>query len=82
MLRPRDLTDAAWQATATDEHIKLVIQKGQGKMPAFPIPEPTLSHLVKLIRLLNVERAAASATQNPAETSRAASAPSAPSVKK
>jgi hypothetical protein len=80
MLRPRDLTDPVWQASVTDEHIKSVIQKGQGKMPAFPIPEPTLSHLVKLIRFLNLDRAAAAASQHTAETSRPASSAPAPSA--
>lgn len=31
----RDLTDAAWQADVTDEHLFNSIARGRGKMPAF-----------------------------------------------
>jgi mono/diheme cytochrome c family protein len=53
MFRPRDLTDPAWQASVTDERIAEVVQKGFGKMPAFALPEPTLTNIVLLVRLLN-----------------------------
>lgn len=33
--KARDLTDAKWQAAATDERISDVIKLGRGKMPSF-----------------------------------------------
>jgi len=50
MLQTRDLTNAQWQGTVTDEQIEQVIRTGKGKMPAFQLPEPTLHAIVRLIR--------------------------------
>lgn len=33
--RARDLTDARWQATVTDERLASSIRRGRGKMPSF-----------------------------------------------
>lgn len=56
MTKPRDLTDPTWQASVSDEDIKSAIVNGRGAMPAFQLPEDTVSGLVKLVRLLNRDR--------------------------
>ena len=54
--RPRDLTDAAWQSSVTDESIAQVIRNGRGLMPAFQLPEPTVLSLVRLVRLFDASQ--------------------------
>jgi mono/diheme cytochrome c family protein len=51
-LRPTDLTKPAWQASITDEQIAATIRAGKGAMPAFPLPDSTVTGLVRLVRLL------------------------------
>jgi cytochrome c oxidase cbb3-type subunit 3 len=52
MTRAADLANSRFQSTATDAQILATIRDGRGLMPAFPLPEPTLTMLVQLIRLL------------------------------
>ncbi|HYO97958.1 MAG TPA: cytochrome c [Polyangiaceae bacterium] len=54
--RPRDLTDAAWQSSVSDESIAQVIRNGRGMMPAFPLPEATVQSLVRLVRLFDARQ--------------------------
>jgi cytochrome c oxidase cbb3-type subunit 3 len=57
--KARNLTDAAWQAAATDAGIADAIRNGRGMMPASKLPEPTIQSLVRLVRLLDPRRKAA-----------------------
>lgn len=50
MVKAKDLTDPAWQATVTDAQLVEVIKKGKGKMPAFNLPESMVTELVAKIR--------------------------------
>lgn len=61
MTRARDLTDGAWQASTTDEAIAAAIRNGRGRMPAFPLPEATITSLVRLVRLFDARRRPAEA---------------------
>lgn len=73
--RARDLSDPAWQAGATDEAIARSIREGKGMMPAFQLPEPTITTLVRLVRLFNAERTPSAA---PAGSGSAVVAPKPP----
>lgn len=70
----RNLTDPAWQASATDESIARAIREGRGRMPAFKLPEPTIQALVRLVRLFDPNRKNEAAPH-------AAPAPTTPSVR-
>jgi cytochrome c oxidase cbb3-type subunit 3 len=59
LTKARNLTDAVWQAAATDEGIADAIRNGRGMMPASKLPEPTIQSLVRLVRLLDPRRKAA-----------------------
>ncbi len=52
--RARDLTDATWQADASDERIHNSISNGRGKMPAFgkKLSEEEIDGLVAYVRRL------------------------------
>jgi len=54
MTKARDLTDDAWQASVSDPEIATAIRQGKGSMPAFPLPEPTVISLTRLVRLMRV----------------------------
>jgi len=56
MTRARDLTEPAWQASTSDEAMARSIREGKGLMPAFQLPEATVTTLVRLVRLFNAER--------------------------
>jgi mono/diheme cytochrome c family protein len=71
MVRASDLTRPAWQASVTDAQIAQVIRTGRGSMPAFDLPEATVTGLVRLIRLLDASRIEAPA--GPADAAPAAS---------
>lgn len=58
MVKARDLSDPAWQATATDAQIADAIVKGRGRMPAFALPRATVDGLVRLVRLFDRSRSA------------------------
>jgi len=74
MVHAADLTNQRWQATVTDDDIRKVIKEGRGLMPAFPLPDSTLSSLVHLVRLLG-EAAAPAASGSAAEAAGPAGAP-------
>lgn len=67
-----NLTDPAWQARTTDAEIAEAIRGGKGAMPAFPLPDATITGLVHLVRLLN-----AAGAEQPAGSASGAPAPSA-----
>jgi mono/diheme cytochrome c family protein len=50
MVKARDLTNAEFQASMTDEQMKKVIREGKDKMPAFNLPESVLDGLVAQVR--------------------------------
>lgn len=50
MVRPPDLTNAAWQDSVTDEQIATTIRKGKNKMPSFDLPDAVVQGLVARIR--------------------------------
>ena len=56
MTHARDLSDGAWQAATNDETIAKTIREGRGMMPAFKLPDSTVSALVRLVRLFDVRR--------------------------
>ena len=50
MVKARDLTNAEFQATLTDEQIAKVIRQGKDKMPAFNLPDSIIEGLVQHVR--------------------------------
>lgn len=50
MVKARDLTNADFQATLTDEQIAKVIREGKDKMPAFNLPDSVIQGLVRHVR--------------------------------
>jgi mono/diheme cytochrome c family protein len=50
MVKARDLTNADFQATLTDEQIAKVIREGKDKMPAFNLPDSIIQGLVQHVR--------------------------------
>jgi mono/diheme cytochrome c family protein len=62
MLKARDLSDPAWQASVTDAQIADAIVKGKNAMPASMLPASTVEGLVHLVRLLNRDRNPGNAT--------------------
>jgi mono/diheme cytochrome c family protein len=73
-VRATDLSRPEWQAGVTDEQIAATIQNGKGAMPAFPLPQGTITGLVRLVRLLNLKPPAGDA---PAASAPAAAPPAA-----
>jgi cytochrome c oxidase cbb3-type subunit 3 len=57
MMRATDLTNPAWQRSATDDQIAVSIKNGKGQMPPFALPDSTIQSLVRLIRLLDASKA-------------------------
>jgi mono/diheme cytochrome c family protein len=56
LLHASDLSRPAWQASITDEAIAATIHQGRGRMPSFNLPDATVTRLVALIRMLNLNR--------------------------
>jgi cytochrome c oxidase cbb3-type subunit 3 len=56
MTGTRDLTDPEWQAATTDATIAQSIRNGRGRMPAFNLPDATVTSLVRLVRLFDARR--------------------------
>jgi cytochrome c553 len=50
MVKARDLTNAEFQASMSDEQLKKVIREGKDKMPAFNLPDSVLDGLVEQVR--------------------------------
>jgi len=87
MVHAADLSRPEWQASVTDDAIALTIRQGRGRMPAFNLPDATVTRLVALIRMLDLNRmqqvmgaaaASASAAKAPAPAHSAAPSASAP----
>jgi cytochrome c oxidase cbb3-type subunit 3 len=76
MVRAADLASPRLASVADADLLK-VIRDGRGLMPAFPLPEPTLDALVRLIRLLGQATAAAGDSAGPAPSGAPSAAPSA-----
>jgi cytochrome c oxidase cbb3-type subunit 3 len=55
MVKARDLTPLAWQASVTDEQLVKIIKEGKGKMPAFNLPDSVVQGLVAHVRSLAEE---------------------------
>ncbi|MEZ4223704.1 MAG: cytochrome c [Polyangiaceae bacterium] len=66
----RNLADPEWQAKVEDDALATSIRKGKGKMPAFKLPDSTITGLVKFVRKM-------AATARPPSGPSAAAAPSA-----
>ena len=56
MLHAADLSRPDWQASVTDEAIATTIRQGRGRMPGFKLPEATITRLVALVRMLELNR--------------------------
>lgn len=56
LLHASDLSKPEWQASVTDDAIASTIRTGRGRMPAFNLPEATITRLVALVRMLDVNR--------------------------
>lgn len=76
--RTRNLTDPVWQAGVTDASIAEVIRNGRGLMPAFQLPDATVTSLVRLVRLLDPRRRAEVTAHASAGASAGAAPPVAP----
>jgi cytochrome c oxidase cbb3-type subunit 3 len=50
MVKARDLTNAEFQATLSDEQMAQVIRQGKDKMPAFNLPDSIIEGLVQHVR--------------------------------
>lgn len=70
MLKATNLSDPSWQAARTDEQIAAVIKQGKGAMPSFAqLPDATIAKLVKLVRMMNLDRGEAHAAEPGTATS-------------
>ncbi|HYQ43073.1 MAG TPA: cytochrome c [Polyangiaceae bacterium] len=56
LVHAADLSRPDWQASVTDEAIAATIRDGRGRMPSFNLPEATITRLVALVRMLNMDR--------------------------
>ena len=70
-LGARDLSHPQWQRATTDAMLLDAIRSGRDAMPAFDLPEPTLTSLVALIRMMSSpdEAPTAASTPPPSTTS-------------
>lgn len=57
LVHAADLSRPDWQASVTDEAIATTIREGRGRMPSFNLPEVTITRLVGLVRMLNLDPA-------------------------
>jgi cytochrome c oxidase cbb3-type subunit 3 len=84
LVHAADLSRSDWQASTTDEAIASTIRQGRGRMPSFNLPDATVTRLVALIRMLDINKmqqraAEASSAAAPAHSAAApASAAAAP----
>ena len=56
LLHASDLSRPDWQASVTDQVIANTIRAGRGRMPAFNLPDATVTRLVALIRMLDLNK--------------------------
>ncbi len=77
LVHAADLSRPDWQATVSDEAIASTIRQGRGRMPAFNLPDATITRLVALIRMLDLNQmqraanAAAAASGSPPKAAQA-----------
>ncbi len=79
----RNLGDAKWQSSVSDEQLAASIRDGKGNMPANPLPNTTIAGLVKLVRKMAPKAAppssaAPSASGAPSAASPPATPPATP----
>jgi cytochrome c oxidase cbb3-type subunit 3 len=75
MVKARDLSDPAWQATVNDAQIAETMVKGRGRMPPSGLPPSTVEGLTHLVRLFNRDRVAAGAAAGAGQARSADGAP-------
>lgn len=81
MMRPPDMTSAAWQRTRIESEMAHAIKNGRGRMPSFAhLPEKTIDGLVKLVRMLGpdarrTEESADGSSTQPSEEKPSSPAP-------
>jgi len=56
LVHAADLSRPDWQAAVSDEAIATIIREGRGRMPSFNLPDATITRLVALVRMLNLNR--------------------------
>ncbi len=56
MVHAADLSRPDWQASVTDDAIASTIRTGRGRMPGFALPDTTITRLVALVRMLDLNR--------------------------
>jgi cytochrome c oxidase cbb3-type subunit 3 len=56
LVHAADLSRPDWQASISDEAIADTIRQGRGRMPAFNLPDATITRLVALIRMLDLNQ--------------------------
>jgi cytochrome c oxidase cbb3-type subunit 3 len=77
LLHAADLSRPDWQASISDEAIAATIRQGRGRMPGFNLPEATITRLVGLIRMLDLNRMQRRANAAPTASAANANAPAA-----
>jgi len=78
LVHAADLSRPDWQASISDEAIATTIRVGRGRMPGFNLPDATITRLVALIRMLDLNRMQQRATNAARATGAASAAASAP----
>jgi len=56
LVHAADLSRPDWQASVADDAIAATIRQGRGRMPAFNLPDATVTRLVALIRMLDLNK--------------------------
>ena len=56
LLHAADLSRPEWQASVTDQAIADTIRQGRGRMPGFNLPDATITRLVALVRMLDLNK--------------------------
>jgi cytochrome c oxidase cbb3-type subunit 3 len=56
LVHAADLSRPEWQASISDEAIASTIRQGRGRMPAFNLPDATVTRLVALVRMLDLSK--------------------------
>jgi cytochrome c oxidase cbb3-type subunit 3 len=75
LVHASDLSRPDWQARVTDDAIASTIRQGRGRMPAFNLPDATVTRLVALIRMLDLSRMQQAIGASPAASASAGKSP-------
>jgi len=75
LVHAADLSRPDWQASVTDEAIATTIREGRGRMPSFNLPDATITRLVALVRMLNLDRMQRGPGAAPANSAASAAPP-------